>query len=83
MSVADRVASYMNIAHDFSQPDRHKLARAGKAEPDGSFPIVTVMDLKNAVKASSRSKNLEATKAHIIKRAKAMGLLKSLPKEWM
>jgi hypothetical protein len=82
MSVADRVAYYMHTARAFSQPERKLLARAGKAEPDGSYPIITKGDLENAIRAYGRSKNKEATKKHIIKRAHAMGLSKALPEKW-
>jgi hypothetical protein len=66
----------------FSGPKREKLAHEGKAMPDGSFPIENVQDLKNAIKAHGRSKNPAAVKAHIKKRAKALGKTDLLPKNW-
>jgi len=50
--------------------------------PDGSFPIVTLQDLKNAIKAHGRAKNPEAAKAHIKKRARALGHTELIPKNW-
>ena len=50
---------------------------------DGSYPIVTVKDLKNAIQAFGRTgENKAATKAHIKKRAKALGKTDLLPDNW-
>lgn len=50
---------------------------------DGSYPIVTIKDLKNAIQAFGRTgKNKEATKAHIKKRARALGKTDLLPDNW-
>ena len=68
--------------HDFSQEQRDKLADKGKALPDGSFPIVNAKDLENAIHLVGRAKDPAAAKAHIIERAKALGLAKSLPPDW-
>ena len=66
---------------EFSKDERDKLAKSGKAMPDGSYPIETVADLENAVQAYGRSPD-ESTKAHIIKRAKALGATDKLPASW-
>lgn len=66
----------------FSEEERDRLARSGKALPDGSYPIVTVGDLRNAVAAFGRAKNKAAAKRHIIKRARALGRTDLLPEEW-
>lgn len=66
----------------FSEEERDRLARSGKALPDGSFPIVTVGDLRNAVMAFGRAKNKAAAKRHIVKRARALGRTDLLPEEW-
>jgi len=58
------------------------MAANGEAMKDGSFPIANVQDLKNALKAVGRSKNPEAAKAHIKKRAKSLGNTKLLPADW-
>lgn len=67
---------------DFSAADRKELAKKGAAMPDGSYPIVTIADLKNAIQAYGRATNKAAVKAHIIKRAKALGATDLLPADW-
>lgn len=67
---------------DFSQDRRDKLADSGKAMPDGSFPIVNREDLKNAIGLWGNSKDPAAAKAHIIKRARALGAMDMLPENW-
>lgn len=67
---------------DFSDKQREKDANAGKAMPDGSFPIENTNDLANAIKAYGRAKDPEAVKKHIIERAKALGATKELPEDW-
>lgn len=69
-------------AKEFSPEKRDKLAKEGKAQSDGSYPIENESDLKNAIQAFGRSKNPSATKAHIKKRANALGLSSLLPAEW-
>jgi hypothetical protein len=67
---------------DFSQDERDKAADAGQAMPDGSYPIKSVQDLKNAIQAFGRAKNKKAVKAHIKARAKALGAESELPDSW-
>jgi group I intron endonuclease len=66
----------------FSQTQRTKLAKNHNAMPDGSYPIVTVEDLRNAIKAYGRAKNKAAVKAHIKKRARALGKSGMVPEYW-
>ena len=61
---------------------RTKLAKSHYAMPDGSFPIVTTEDLRNAIKAYGRAKNKSAVKAHIKKRARALGKSGMVPEHW-
>lgn len=68
---------------EFSTDERKAAAKEGAALPDGSFPIKTVSDLANAVSAYGRAKDKAAAKAHIIKRAKALGATDKLPAGWM
>ena len=68
---------------EFNADERKQAAKTGAAMPDGSFPIHTVADLKNAVRAYGRAKDKEAAKAHIIKRAKALKATDELPEDWM
>jgi hypothetical protein len=70
-------------AKQFSTEKRQKLAKSGKAMPHGGFPIENAQDLRNAIQAFGRAKDKAAAKAHIIKRARALGLTKMLPKDWL
>jgi len=67
---------------EFSSDERKSAAKQGQALPDGSFPIKSVSDLHNAVRAYGRAKNKAAAKAHIIKRAKALGAMDAIPDAW-
>lgn len=67
---------------DFSQGQRKSDAKSGAALPDGSFPIESVADLKNAIQAFGRAKDKVAAKAHIKKRAGALGSANLLPDSW-
>ena len=67
---------------DYSDKQRARLATTGQALPGGGFPIVTVTDLKNAIKAVGRAKNPAAAKAHIKRRAKALGREDLIPDNW-
>ena len=66
----------------FSSDQRKKMASAGTAMSDGSYPIGNIQDLKNAIQAFGRAKNKAATKRHIIKRARAMGRMDLIPDNW-
>jgi hypothetical protein len=61
---------------------REDLAKSGAAMKDGSFPIRNVEDLKNAIQAHGRAKDVAAAKKHIIKRARALGKYNLIPDEW-
>ena len=67
----------------YTQDQRDSMAEEGTAMPDGSYPIADEADLRNAIQAFGRASDKEATKAHIIKRAKALGLEDMLPEGWM
>jgi phage head maturation protease len=68
----------------FSGGKRRQLAKQGTALPDGSYPIVTIGDLRNAIKAFGRAKpgDRGKVKAHIVKRARALGRTDLLPDNW-
>jgi HK97 family phage prohead protease len=67
----------------YSQGERDKMAKSGEALPDGSYPIANATDLASAIKLVGNGKASNATvKAHIIKRAKALGLTAKLPDGW-
>lgn len=70
------------LNRDFSAEERQRLAKSGEAMPDGSFPIVTRDDLENAIRAIGRASDPAAAKAHIKKRAKALGASDLIPDEW-
>jgi len=67
---------------DFSADERQDAADAGQALPDGSYPIKTVADLKNAIQAFGRAKDPAKVKQHIITRARALGAIDQLPEGW-
>ena len=66
----------------FTEEQRKKDAKEGKAMPDGSFPIENSKDLKNAIKAYGRARDPKAAKRHIKKRAKDLGLENLIPENW-
>ena len=67
---------------EYSQREREALARRDMALPDGSFPIVTVADLQNAIQSVGRASNYSKARNHIIRRAEALGRTDLLPEEW-
>lgn len=69
-------------AREFKTKERKDLADKGNALPDGSFPIKSEQDLKNAIQAVGRAKDKAAAKAHIKKRARALGLESLIPAGW-
>lgn len=68
---------------EFSDKQREKLAGKKQAMPGGGYPIRNVSDLKNAIQAIGRAKDPAATKAWIIKRAKALGAEDLIPEGWV
>jgi cation transport regulator ChaB len=68
----------------YSAEQRREMAKSGEAMPDGSFPIKTRADVKNAVHDYGRGPQGEDSKvkAHIIKRAKALDATDLLPQDW-
>jgi hypothetical protein len=89
-SVADELLESMNIvdpddletsAFDFAKfklGDRLKMGKNGVAMPDGSFPIPDAEHLPAAIKNAKTP----AHKAHIKKRAKALGKNHMIPSDW-
>lgn len=68
---------------DVSTEERKKDAKAGRALPDGSFPIDNCSDLRNAIQAIGRAKDPAKAKAHIRKRKSALGCPDvDLPDTW-
>jgi hypothetical protein len=70
------------LKRDFSADERQAMADKGEAMADGSYPIANVADLENAIQSFGRAKNKGAVKAHIKRRAKALGAEDKLPDSW-
>ena len=66
----------------YTQAEREEMAKNGEALSDGSFPIKTVADLKNAIKAYGRAADKAKAMAHIKKRAEALGQSDLIPENW-
>jgi len=73
----------MELKREYSEEARTEMAAEGIAMEDGSFPIKTVADLKNAIRAYGRAKDKEKAKRHIVKRAQALMEQGLIPEEWM
>lgn len=67
---------------DYTSAQREAMAKSGEALADGSYPIADKADLANAIQAYGRANDKAEVKAHIIKRAKALGATSELPDGW-
>ena len=76
-------AAEIALKRAFSEDKRTSMAEAGTAMSDGSYPIASETDLRNAVQAFGRAKDKEATKKHIMKRAKELGKENLIPANWV
>lgn len=76
-------AAEIALKRAFSEERRMDLAKSGEALPDGSYPIVSETDLRNAIQAYGRAKDKEAAKKHIMKRARALKLESLIPGNWI
>lgn len=74
----------MIIARSFSTKEREEMAKNGMAMPDGSYPIKTEQDVRNAIQAIGRAPASKRgrVRAHIKKRAKALGCMELIPEDW-
>lgn len=79
---AQKHARMVLMKRDFTTEERDNAAKAGEAMPDGSYPIKDKADLGNAVQSYGRAKDKAKVKAHIIRRAKALDAVDSLPEDW-
>ena len=68
-----------SLNEGYSDEERMELAKKGLALPDGSFPIVDIEDLKNAIQAYGRAKDQSAAAKFIAKRARALGATDLIP----
>lgn len=74
----EQAASYL-LKRKFSSDERKRLAEAGHALPDGSYPIENDEDLHNAaILARSGHGDVAAAKRLIASRAKALGVANPL-----
>ncbi len=69
-------------AKSYSFPERMQMGKSGLALPDGSFPIKDKGDLASAIKLAGNAKDSAKAKAHIKKRAKALGAEDMIPDSW-
>lgn len=67
---------------EWSKDARKKAVKKGEAYGEGSFPIRDKADLKRAIQAFGRAKDKAKAKAHIIRRARALGAVSMLPDSW-
>ena len=66
-----------------SADEREKAAKSGAAMPDGSYPIRNVDELKAAIHLAGHGKGSQAEiRAHIRKRAAALGQSAMIPDSW-
>ena len=67
-----------------SRERRQKLAREGKALPDGSYPITNLDSLKDSIQAYGRSKpgKRAAVRRHIMKMARKFDRPDLIPENW-
>jgi len=75
-------AAAIEHARDVPGGERKKMADAGTAMPDGSFPIASTSDLRNAIKLAGQAKNPSAARAHIKKMARKLGAENLIPEGW-
>lgn len=65
-------------AASVSADERRKLAKSGQAMPDGSFPIPDESHLSSAIRLARTPEH----RAHIKKRARALGKSHLVPQHW-
>jgi hypothetical protein len=77
-----RGGTYKSEKRERSMETRERMAEAGTAMSDGSFPIANRADLINAIRSVGRAKDYNKAKAHIIGRARALSAMDMLPDDW-
>lgn len=86
LNIGERIeAKRLDMEFSYMPRDeRMKLAEKGFALPNGSYPISSVSDLRNAIQAYGRSKESDRAKVrkHIIKRAGQLKARHLIPAEW-
>ena len=73
--IRQEALSWMDDFRDFPAATRRRMAKAGTAMPDGSFPNANCSDWSNARQAIGRApaSRRAAVQAHINKRGRALG----------
>ncbi|MEU8968160.1 hypothetical protein AB0D11_02595 [Streptomyces monashensis] len=76
-------AAEPDLGKAYNTADRKRMAAAGQAMDDGSYPIKSKADLRRAIKAVGRGgADHDDIRKHIITRAKALGLEAMVPENW-
>jgi hypothetical protein len=70
------------VKRKFNAETRRRMAESGDAMPDGSYPIANKKDLMNAIRSWGRGGSDPKVKAHIKRRAKALGAEDMIPENW-
>ena len=81
-NIFDNLDPYSVIKRKFSSKQREEMAQSGEAMPDGSYPIANKNDLMNAIRSWGRGGSDPKVKAHIKRRAKALGAEDMIPENW-
>lgn len=63
--------------------ERSRQAELGKCLSDGSFLILNKTDLYNAIDFIQKNNIYNYAKKHVIRRARAIGLLNEIPPAWL
>lgn len=78
--IGDEAEEYLK--REFSDKERQSAADSGAALPDGSYPVKTKEDLRNAIQAIGRARNPAKARAHIKARARALDAEDMIPDNW-
>lgn len=73
---------HLETKRQFTAGQRENLRKQGKTNPEGGFPLETVSDVRNAVKAFGRAKNPDQEKKRIMNAAKRLNCTNLLPDKW-
>jgi hypothetical protein len=81
-SLFNNLDPYDLVKRKFNTKQRKEMADSGEAMPDGSYPIANKTDLMNAIRSWGRGGADPKVKAHIKRRAKALGAEDMIPQNW-
>lgn len=72
-----------DLGKAYNTAQRRRMAAAGQAMDDGSYPIKSKADLRKTIRAVGRGgADHDTIRAHVISRAKALGLQSMIPDNW-